>query len=83
MSIWLKTSKILMNSMLLGIRARGSGFPSSKGAGFMGAGDIDRKYHGVKEFLETHPDARIIKKIGIPIPGLSPPKLMNLYTMKS
>ena len=53
-------------------------FPLSNGAGFMGAGDIDRKYHGVKEFLETHPDARIIKKIGRPI-RLSPPKLMEPF----
>jgi flavin-dependent dehydrogenase len=53
-------------------------FPLNKGSGFMGAGDIDRKYFGVKEFLETHPDARIIKKIGRPI-RLSPPKLMEPF----
>jgi flavin-dependent dehydrogenase len=44
----------------------------------MGAGDIDRKYLGVKEFFDEHPHAKIIKKIGRPI-RLSPPKLMGPF----
>ncbi len=53
-------------------------FPLSNGTGFMGAGDIDRKYIGIKEFFEEHPQAKIIRKIGRPI-RLSPPKLMEPF----
>ncbi|MDQ2684767.1 MAG: NAD(P)/FAD-dependent oxidoreductase [Thermoproteota archaeon] len=53
-------------------------FPLSKGTGFMGAGDIDRKYLGIKEFFDDHPNAKIVKKIGRPI-RLSPPKLMEPF----
>lgn len=53
-------------------------FPLSNGTGFVGAGDIDRKYYGIKEFFDLHPNARIIKKIGRPI-RLSPPKLMEPF----
>lgn len=53
-------------------------FPLNNGTGFMGAGDIDRKYYGIKEFFELHPNAKIIKKIGRPI-RLSPPKMMEPF----
>jgi flavin-dependent dehydrogenase len=46
--------------------------------GFVGAGDIDKKYHGIKEFFNRYPNAKIIKKIGRPI-RLSPPKLMEPF----
>lgn len=54
-------------------------FPLNNGIGFMGAGDIDKKYFGIKEFFESHPQAKIIKKIGRPI-RLAPPKLMEPFS---
>jgi flavin-dependent dehydrogenase len=53
-------------------------FPLNNGMGFVGAGDIDKKYHGIKEFFNRYPNAKIIKKIGRPI-RLSPPKLMEPF----
>jgi flavin-dependent dehydrogenase len=53
-------------------------FPLSEGKGFVGAGDIDRKYYGIKEFFGKHPEAKIIKKIGRPI-RLAPPKRMEPF----
>ncbi|MDR4511883.1 MAG: NAD(P)/FAD-dependent oxidoreductase [Nitrososphaeraceae archaeon] len=53
-------------------------FPLDKGKGFVGAGDIDRKYYGIKEFFQNNPSARILKKIGRPI-RLSPPKRMEPF----
>lgn len=53
-------------------------FPINNGMGFVGAGDIDRNYHGIKEFFDSHPNAKIIKKIGRPI-RLSPPFLMEPF----
>jgi flavin-dependent dehydrogenase len=53
-------------------------FPLEKGRGYMGAGDIDRKYYGVGEFFKIHPDTRIVKKIGRPI-RLAPPKRMEPF----
>lgn len=53
-------------------------FPLNNGIGFVGAGDIDKKYYGIKEFFESHPNAKIIKKIGRPI-RLAPPKLMEPF----
>jgi flavin-dependent dehydrogenase len=44
----------------------------------MGAGDVERKYHGVKEFFTEHPEAKIVKKIGRPI-RLAPPKRMEPF----
>src|SRR5215211_2769910 len=51
-------------------------FPIDKGRAFVGAGDIDRKYYGIKEFFNKNPSAKIIKKIGRPI-RLAPPKRMD------
>ena len=53
-------------------------FPLNNGMGFVGAGDIDKKYYGIKEFFKRYPNAKIIKKIGRPI-RLSPPKLMEPF----
>ena len=53
-------------------------FPIDKGRAFVGAGDIDRKYYGIKEFFHNHPSAKIIKKIGRPI-RLAPPKCMEPF----
>lgn len=53
-------------------------FPLNNGMGFVGAGDIDKNYYGIKEFFNQHPDAKIIKKIGRPI-RLSPPFLMEPF----
>ena len=50
-------------------------FPLGDGRGFVGAGDIDRKYFGVQEFLKKNPNIKILRKIGRPI-RLSPPKNM-------
>ena len=57
-------------------------FPLEKGKGFVGAGDIDRKYYGIKEFFQRNPSARILKKIGRPI-RLSPPKRMEPFFQKN
>src|SRR5215204_1227784 len=53
-------------------------FPLDKDRAFVGAGDIDRKYFGLKEFFHNNPSARIIKKIGRPI-RLAPPKRMEPF----
>ena len=53
-------------------------FPLGAGRGYMGAGDIEKKYYGIDEFLNEHPEARIIKKIGRPI-RLAPPKRMEPF----
>lgn len=57
-------------------------FPLEDGTGFIGAGDIDRKYLGIKEFFDSHPNAKIVKKIGRPI-RLSPPKMMEPFSDKN
>jgi flavin-dependent dehydrogenase len=57
-------------------------FPLDDKRGYAGAGDIDRKYLGIKEFFEDHPSARIIRKIGRPI-RLSPPKNMRPFFMRN
>jgi flavin-dependent dehydrogenase len=53
-------------------------FPLNNGKGFVGAGDIDKNYYGIKEFFDHHPNAKVIKKIGRPI-RLSPPILMEPF----
>ncbi|HVX02184.1 MAG TPA: hypothetical protein VHA09_03445 [Nitrososphaera sp.] len=53
-------------------------FPLGDGRGYMGAGDVEKKYHGIKEFFERHPEARTVKKIGRPI-RLAPPKKMEPF----
>ena len=57
-------------------------FPLDDKRGYVGAGDIDRKYLGIKEFFEDNPSARIIRKIGRPI-RLSPPKNMKPFFMRN
>jgi len=53
-------------------------FPLGNGRGYMGAGDIEKKYYGVELFFKEHPEAKIEKKIGRPI-RLSPPKRMEPF----
>ncbi len=53
-------------------------FPLDDGRGFMGAGDVEKKYYGIKEFFERHPEAKTVKKIGRPI-RLAPPKKMEPF----
>jgi flavin-dependent dehydrogenase len=53
-------------------------FPLDNGKGYVGAGDIDKKYYGIKEFFMQHLEARVIKKIGRPI-RLAPPKRMEPF----
>lgn len=57
-------------------------FPLDDKRGYVGAGDIDRKYLGIKEFFEDNPSARIIRKIGRPI-RLSPPINMKPFFMRN
>lgn len=54
-------------------------FPLGNGRGFMGAGDVDRRYEGVDEFFVKHPEAKMARKIGRPI-RLAPPKRMKPFT---
>lgn len=51
-------------------------FPLGAGRGYMGAGDVEKKYYGVEEFFKQHPEAKVVKKIGRPI-RLAPPKRME------
>jgi flavin-dependent dehydrogenase len=53
-------------------------FPLGDGRGYMGAGDVQKKYYGVDEFFKEHPEAKIVKKIGRPI-RLAPPKRMEPF----
>jgi len=53
-------------------------FPLGGGRGYMGAGDVQKKYYGVEEFFKQHPESRIVKKIGRPI-RLAPPKRMEPF----
>ena len=53
-------------------------FPLDHNRGYIGAGDIDRKYYGIAEFFSQQPAVKIVKKIGRPI-RLSPPKRMEPF----
>lgn len=53
-------------------------FPLDDNRGYMGAGDVDKKYEGIETFLRDHPEARIVKKIGRPI-RLAPPRRMQPF----
>ncbi|HLG37687.1 MAG TPA: NAD(P)/FAD-dependent oxidoreductase [Nitrososphaera sp.] len=53
-------------------------FPLDNGRGYMGAGDVMKKYYGVKEFFKQHPEAKVLKKMGRPI-RLAPPKRMEPF----
>jgi flavin-dependent dehydrogenase len=57
-------------------------FPLDDKRGYVGAGDIDRRYLGIKEFFEDNPSAKIIRKIGRPI-RLSPPINMKPFFMRN
>jgi flavin-dependent dehydrogenase len=53
-------------------------FPLDKERGYMGAGDVEKKYYGIAEFFKQHSEARVVKKIGRPI-RLAPPKRMEPF----
>jgi flavin-dependent dehydrogenase len=53
-------------------------FPLGDGRGYMGAGDIEKKYQGIETFFKQHPEAKVVKKIGRPI-RLAPPKRMEPF----
>ncbi len=53
-------------------------FPLSNKRAFIGSGDINKRYHGLKEFFEEHKDVKILKKIGRPI-RLTPPTKMEPF----
>jgi flavin-dependent dehydrogenase len=53
-------------------------FPLDGHRGYMGAGDVDKKYHGIDEFFKEHPEAKVVRKIGRPI-RLAPPKRMEPF----
>jgi flavin-dependent dehydrogenase len=53
-------------------------FPLGDGRGYMGAGDVLKKYRGIAEFFARHPEAKVAKKIGRPI-RLAPPKRMEPF----
>src|ERR687898_2857667 len=57
-------------------------FPLDSKRGYVGAGDIDRKYLGINEFFQNNPSARIIRKIGRPI-RLAPPINMKPFFLKN
>jgi flavin-dependent dehydrogenase len=54
-------------------------FPLDNNRGYVGAGDIDKRYAGVEEFFADHPETRVLKKIGRPI-RLAPPKRMQPFS---
>jgi flavin-dependent dehydrogenase len=53
-------------------------FPLDNNRGYMGAGDVEKKYYGIEEFFKAHPEAKISRKIGRPI-RLAPPKRMEPF----
>jgi flavin-dependent dehydrogenase len=53
-------------------------FPLDSRRGYIGAGDIDKKYYGIELFFKDHPEAKVIRKIGRPI-RLSPPTRMEPF----
>ena len=53
-------------------------FPLGNNSGYMGAGDVLKKYHGIEEFFNRHPEAKVVKKIGRLI-RLAPPKRMEPF----
>jgi flavin-dependent dehydrogenase len=53
-------------------------FPLGENKGYMGAGDVLKRYHGIQEFFDRHPEAKVAKKIGRPI-RLAPPKRMEPF----
>ena len=53
-------------------------FPLGNGRGYMGAGDIEKKYYGIDAFFKRHPEAKVNKKIGRPI-RLAPSKRMEPF----
>ena len=54
-------------------------FPLGSGRGFVGAGDIDRRYKGVEEFLMQHQEITNVKKVGRPIRVCPPNRMEPLF----
>jgi flavin-dependent dehydrogenase len=57
-------------------------FPLDDRRGYVGAGDFDRRYLGVKEFFDDNPSARVVRKIGRPI-RLAPPSHMKPFFLNN
>lgn len=57
-------------------------FPLGNEEAFVGAGDLDRRYYGIAEFMARHPECIIRKKIGRPI-RLAPPRRMQPFYMNN
>lgn len=57
-------------------------FPLGQGEAFVGAGDLDRRYYGIAEFMARHPECIIRKKIGRPI-RLAPPRRMQPFYLNN
>ncbi len=57
-------------------------FPLSNNKAFVGAGDINKRYHGIKEFFDENKGIRIIRKIGRPI-RITPPTRMEPFNYKN
>jgi flavin-dependent dehydrogenase len=51
-------------------------FPLDGARAYVGAGDVNRVYNGVREFFKEQPQAKIISKIGRPI-RITPPTRME------
>ena len=54
-------------------------FPLDGARAYVGAGDMDRVYYGVKEFFEEQPRSKVLAKIGRPI-RITPPTRMEPIT---
>ncbi len=57
-------------------------FPLENSRAFIGAGDINRRYYGIKEFFEENKGAKILSKIGRPI-RITPPTRMEPFYHKN
>lgn len=57
-------------------------FPLNDNKAFVGAGDINRRYYGIREFFEENKDAKILHKIGRPI-RITPPTRMEPFYYKN
>ena len=55
-------------------------FPLDRKRGYVGAYDIDRKFYGIAEFFNQHPEAKILKKIGRPIRLATPKRMQPFYS---
>lgn len=57
-------------------------FPLNNNRAFIGAGDIHRRYYGIKEFFEENKNVKVLNKIGRPI-RITPPTRMEPFYYKN